>query len=511
MRMRRDRRHTEEEDIDLTIIHHKHPIDEAFNAWIRLYPESSHPCDMERFYCFVKSVCRYSRSTQTKGEEWLKERIKGCVHALSEDQIDSYCDLFVKLQRFYRTPCMLIHEWVPDESLVGFDFQETPASSGVYGIHPYPAMLHFLMVRRLIAEYSAEGELILDPFVGSGVTAVESLLGERRFVGYDINPLAVLISRVRATPIKRSALIETLAKLTDQYGQTQASAIEFHNIHYWFHEGVIQCLSKLRAVIGTIEEDCLRNFFEVAFSETVRRVSRTRYNEFKLLRKKDDTEQVSVIKTFRDVSLRNIRTLTDFYRDLPPKTRNLQVEERNIMDGMPIEHSSVDLVITSPPYGDSRTTVAYGQFSRLSLRWLGLEENVDRTSLGGKPRAVTRDLPSEGLNDFVARIAQIDEKRAREVFSFYFDLHRCIQIIAKKVKPGRHVCFIVGNRRVKGIELPTDKVAAYFFEKNGFRHIKTEKRIISNKRMPSRNSPSNVVGAKESTMRYEYIVILKKR
>lgn len=35
-----------------------------------------------------------------------------------------------------------------------------------------------------------------------------------------------------------------------------------------------------------------------------------------------------------------------------------------------------DLMITSPPYGDSRTTVAYGQFSRLSLQWLDLENII---------------------------------------------------------------------------------------------------------------------------------------
>mgnify|MGYP000318302539 FL=1 len=46
---------------------------------------------------------------------------------------------------------------------------------------------------------------------------------------------------------------------------------------------------------------------------------------------------------------------------------------------------SVDIVVTSPPYGDSRTTVAYGQFSRLANQWLGFEElnEVDKRSMGG--------------------------------------------------------------------------------------------------------------------------------
>ena len=32
-----------------------------------------------------------------------------------------------------------------------------------------------------------------------------------------------------------------------------------------------------------------------------------------------------------------------------------------------VKKNSVDLLVTSPPYGDSKTTVAYGQFSRLNV------------------------------------------------------------------------------------------------------------------------------------------------
>ena len=47
-------------------------------------------------------------------------------------------------------------------------------------------------------------------------------------------------------------------------------------------------------------------------------------------------------------------------------------------------------------------------------------------------------------------------------------------------------------------------------EKTGFKHIKTIVRKIPNKRMPKRNCPSNVAGITETTMSYEYILILKK-
>ncbi|MFN4182222.1 MAG: DNA methyltransferase, partial [bacterium] len=54
------------------------------------------------------------------------------------------------------------------------DFKGIPAGEGVHSIHPYPAMLHPRLVQYLIEQYSAEGDIVVDPFLGSGVTAVES-------------------------------------------------------------------------------------------------------------------------------------------------------------------------------------------------------------------------------------------------------------------------------------------------------------------------------------------------
>jgi len=391
-----------------------------------------------------------------------------------------------------------------------FDFKEIPASTGIYGMHPYPAMFHFLVVRELIKRFSKEGENILDPFMGSGVVAGECLIGKRNFIGYDINPLAVLISKVRTTPIQSKLLPLFLENILLNSKYKEPEIVDFHNIHYWFDENVIRDLSKLRQAIFIIENTEVRDFFKVVFSEAVRRVSKTRYNEFKLLRRKNDNYNSDVLKTFRDISFKNIELHTDFYRKFKPSKVTLELEERNIVDGIPLGNGSIDLVITSPPYGDSRTTVAYGQFSRLSLRWLDLEEHVDRTSLGAKPKDISYDLPSALLYEFIDKIADKDEKRAREVFSFYSDLFKSVQIIAGKVRSKGFVCFVVGNRRVKGFELPTDKISADFFENQGFQHQETIVRAISSKRMPIENAPSNIKGEKDFTMRYEYIVILKR-
>ncbi len=391
----------------------------------------------------------------------------------------------------------------------GFDFKGIPASSGVYGIHPYPAMFHFMVVRELIKGYSTEKALVLDPFVGSGVSAVECLISGRNFVGFDINPLAILIAKVRATPIPRDKLMKTLHHILRTVNGIDYERVDFPNINYWFKDYVIEDLSKLRSAILQISEEDVQDFYKVVFSETVRRVSNTKFNEFKLVRKNKD-ENPQTFEVFRSIALRNILLLTSFYKKYPPKDVLIKLEEKSLFD-MEVEDNSVDLIITSPPYGDSRTTVAYGQFSRLSLRWLGMEERVDKNSLGGRKQEIHYNLPSHTLYFTLDKLQSLDKNRAKEVFSFYADLYKAISLISKKVKPSGYVCFVVGNRKVKGLNLPTDVISAEFFVNEGFKHIKTIVREISNKRMPVKNSPSNLKGDTDFTMKYEYIVVLRKQ
>jgi hypothetical protein len=60
------------------------------------------------------------------------------------------------------------------------------------------------------------------------------------------------------------------------------------------------------------------------------------------------------------------------------------------------------------------------------------------------------------------------------------------------------------------VNIPTDEITAQLFEENNFTHLETIVRNIPNKRMPSKNSPSNVVGETASTMKNEYIVVCQK-
>jgi hypothetical protein len=60
------------------------------------------------------------------------------------------------------------------------------------------------------------------------------------------------------------------------------------------------------------------------------------------------------------------------------------------------------------------------------------------------------------------------------------------------------------------VKLPTDQFIAETFEENGFKHLVTYERALSNKAMPSKNSPTNVAGKTANTMLFEYIVVCEK-
>jgi len=191
-------------------------------------------------------------------------------------------------------------------------------------------------------------------------------------------------------------------------------------------------------------------------------------------------------------------------------TRNLFSEKSPAELAKILKENSVNLIVTSPPYGDSHTTVAYGQFSRYSLVWLGYEKKdiwkIDKESLGG----IEKDdkIESETLNSILKKIE--NKSRVREVKSFFIDLGICLEKLSKALTPNGHACFVLGNRTVCGYRIPTDKILVELSKPLGLIHVETYYRNIPYKRIPWKGSPTNISGQKVETISKESIVILKK-
>lgn len=399
-----------------------------------------------------------------------------------------------------------------------YDFADQGYGAVYPNIHKYPATMPPQIGIALLKELNITQGKLLDPYCGSGSSFASALeCGLTEMYGFDINPLAVLISRVKFTKIDLDALQITKQQLREkiyEYLKKENFLEKFPlpkitNINFWFSQAVINKLNLLRYFINQISDKNLYNFFLIPFSETVRECSYTRNNEFKLYKMK----AADILKFNPDVLGVYFKKLQDvieiyitaYFPKLTPKTK-VTINYSQFNDA----EDSFDLVLTSPPYGDSRTTVAYGQFSTLANEWIGIDyaRKVDKMLMGGSQ---TKSLYNQGLiTDYIQAIAVNNEKRALEVSAFYLDLRKSIDRVAKSVKKGGTIIYVVGNRTVKNIQLPTDQFIAEKFEQNGFRHLITYERLLSNKAMPSKNSPTNESGNTVNTMLYEYIVISEK-
>lgn len=99
-----------------------------------------------------------------------------------------------------------------------WSFSDIPRSETrelTHSYHLYPAKFIPQLARAFINEYTDEGGFIWDSFCGSGTLNLEALRTNRNSVGTDINHIAVLISRVKTTPLnpeKLEAYVEELVQ-----------------------------------------------------------------------------------------------------------------------------------------------------------------------------------------------------------------------------------------------------------------------------------------------------------
>lgn len=454
-----------------------------------------------------------------------------------------------------------------------WDFKDNDVREYTHGIHNYPAMMVCPISRTIIqfVKKVQHVETIFDPFMGSGTVLVEGMLaGVKNIYGNDINPFALYLSKVKTTRLDIAKLQqeskslycridsvynqsahqinhadETMRRVYQldltaqkgwgneapkyllQYVQDNHLNIdipEFTNIGYWFKPRVILLLSLIKQEISKISDQEIRDFIFVAFSETIRFVSNRRNGEFKMFRMpadKVDRFEPNVIKDFTTILNRNVEKMMAFEKACADAgtESSVSIFKNNAATLEDVPNSSVDLVITSPPYGDSRTTVAYGEYSRLSLQWLNFSElsdkeimGIDKTLMGGSKykNGFEYTLPSATLKASLERIQDVDLERAGDVYSFYLDLSHAIAAIANKTKSGGYQFWVVGNRTVKGELLLTDQIISEIAAQHGLQHIHTINRNIINKVMPSLNSPTNESGVKSSTMSNEHIVVLRK-
>ena len=393
-----------------------------------------------------------------------------------------------------------------------YDFKGENYSTYLPNLHKYPATMLPQIGIEIFKELKVNKHRLLDPYCGTGSSILAGMVsGFSELHGFDINPLAILIAKAKYTKLNTKKLFsyKEEVKKTLLYKRKNIQPPPVTNIHFWFSKKAIKNLSIIKnTLLKKVDNKKYQPLFWLAFSETVRFASYTRNNEFKLYRMSEEKRKSFNPDVF-NLYIKNLDKILNTYIEayLPLlKSQKFRFYSREFR----YKTIKYDATLTSPPYGDSRTTVAYGQFSTFANEWIGFPNprKIDAQLMGGKK---VKTLYNKGLlSPFIEKINKVAPKRALEVSAFYKDLEKSIKEVSKAIRRKGFSIYVVGNRTVKNVTLPTDQFIAEQFEKNSFRHTLTYERSISSKVMPAKNSPTNVTGKKVNTMHKEYIIVCQK-
>jgi len=401
-----------------------------------------------------------------------------------------------------------------------WDFSDI-VSTGIHKISAYPATMVPDMQNELIKLIKSEDKSvqnILDPFHGSGVTIVEGMKNDLTPIGIDINPLANLITLVKLQGVSKNQIklsnnriIELLRKESFEF-----EIHGFYNIDKWYREDFIETFSKIRAAIQRERYKNIRQYYWVCLINILKKYSNTRSSTFKLhVKTQKDIDSMS-----NDIIENFIKNIEKSYVFLP---NFVQYDKKNLYIGKAEDilseftDGTVDLICTSPPYGDNSTTVTYGQYSMLPLYWIDKSDlgkfdeqlianysSIDSNSLGGNQR-VRKSFESSVLNDFLSRI---DEKKQNKVKNFVLDFLNVMTELVRVLKVGKYIVLTLGDRRVDNQVVPLSTITTEYLESNGFILEKAITRNIPKKRMPRK--VSKVGGNSVESMNQEHVLILKK-
>lgn len=404
----------------------------------------------------------------------------------------------------------------------------------------YPAMMVTEGQRELIAlikSFQPNLKSVFEPFMGSGSSLVAGMQLGLDCYGQDINPLAVLLAKVKLGVYAQEELENGLKNVLNFCKNCQAFDLHnFKGIDKWFRSDVIEALSKIRN--GILQENSIevRRFLWVVLAETIRLTSNDRISTYKLHSRPQSEileRQLDPIKVFKRIATNNIKQLIRFNKklsanDLIQKNQYIGTIQTKISDSKIkaelVGPGQFDLLVTSPPYGDNKTTITYGQHSFLPLNWIQLTDidpdlkedclrstlYIDSASLGGRTGKLKDELTEElfvkspSLLETILNLSPNHLDKKNRVLNFFNDLEIGIRNACQALKVNAYSIWTIGNRRVGGEEVPNDKILKEFMEANNCHFVTSIDRQILKKKMASKNRFSQ-------TMKTEKILIFRKR
>ncbi len=301
---------------------------------------------------------------------------------------------------------------------IGFDYKNRPlleeiivkkrAAKRHFGVHGYFTKQTWNVVAEYIKNFSKPGDLVLDPFGGSGVTAIEALMNNRNAISIDLNPMAVFIVNSLIAPVNLTEFTEVFELVKKEYlnnepktdeeikkalkiypypkGFKLPKASDVENVEELFSDKQLAQLGLLKSIIIKQKNENIRDSLMLMFSGLITKANLT-YHTSKIATK-DGQGDAAAFRYYRyriaqkpiDIDLMKYFTLRfqkvrDAKKELEYHINNNTLHNCRIIKGTAtdlkiIPNESVDYIYTDPPYGKK---IPYLDLSIMWNAWLDLK------------------------------------------------------------------------------------------------------------------------------------------
>ncbi len=343
-------------------------------------------------------------------------------------------------------------------------------------------------IGEIVRQYVRPAGLVLDPFCGTGRLLIEPRISDHSVVGIDRSPLAILASRVTHHGCdydQLSTVAKEIVKRTTAAAKSRGSVEP--DVFFWFPKAAFATLTEIRHQIDVFDcSESIRRALWLALAVSAREAAYIREVEYKLHR--IGPEQRSAWRpnslAIFEKNVERLKGRLKLIADLG-MTGRFRFYLGDIVGLSEALRARYDCIVSSPPYGDSRSTVGYGEFAKVPLMVFKKGKFGDKCNnsfsdsvcLGGakcpRPEVNEEEVPSQARSVSCAAMRRFTQG--------YFGR---LKILLARLKSGGIVSFVLANRTVEGRRFPLIEATETFLKARGLRMLAKEERLMAWKRLP---------------------------
>lgn len=306
---------------------------------------------------------------------------------------------------------------------------------------------------------------VLDPMVGSGTVVAVAQTSGHRALGFDTDPLAVLVARVWTTPIHPEAISEK-ARIVRKRAQCIFADLPLRNayprdaddesrkfIRYWFDGRARRQLASLATTIARVRDQQVRDVLWCAFSRLIitKQAGASRAMDLSHSRPHRTFERAQLLPFDGFLKAASVvaKNCPHDPTDITSKS-TVQIGDARFL---PVESDSVDVVITSPPYLNA---IDYLRSSKFSLVWMGhsvsrirsIRSNNVGTEISMLASLRTREVhrAMEGLGD----LSGLSSRHQGILERYLHDMNLVLQEVSRVLRPTGRAVFVIGDSTLRG-------------------------------------------------------------